>query len=494
MKLRLRLTVAYGLLFTGVLSVLSFAGYAALIREQFVTLDRVLVTTARLVESGILRSGRSYALDADTARPSRDGIVIVLRSYAPDGTLAQRSPNDPGLPVTAPWAPLRTPAPPAFWDAVPLPDWLARRDVVDGRRAFGTLGVSGQRWRRYVVQIRRETRTVGYVEALTPLARADDTAQAATRLLLTVLAGTVIGVLGITWVVAGAVLRPVTALTRAARAVAGSRDLTQRVQPGPPDELGQLTVTFNEMLGRLQRAWASQQRFVEDASHELRAPMTVLRGNLDLLRRYPHMDPAERDEVVADIDRETGRLSRLVEDLLLLAQREQDVPLRPQGVSLREVARTAVQDAQKLSPAHDVTLQLHPAGDPLTVPGHRDQLQQLLLILLDNAVKYSPPGTRVTVRVEGQPGSVQVDVEDQGNGINAEDLPHIFHRFYRADPARQRQGGTGLGLAIAQLIASRHDAALFVARTGPGGTVFRLTFPRGGGASLETAGETQIGA
>ncbi|WP_155299948.1 sensor histidine kinase [Deinococcus kurensis] len=485
MKLRLRLTVAYGLLFAAVLTALSVAGYAALIREQFVTLDRVLVTTARLVESGILRSGRSYALDAETARPSRDGIVIVLRSYAPDGTLAQRSPNDPGLPVTAPWAPLRTPAPPAFWDAVPLPDWIVRREVVGDGQAFGTLGAGGQRWRRYVVQIRQATRTVGYVEALTPLARADDTAQAATRLFLTVLAGTVLGVLGISWVVAGAVLRPVTALTRAARTVAGSRDLTRRVRPGPPDELGQLTVTFNEMLGRLQRAWASQQRFVEDASHELRAPMTVLRGNLDLLRQYPRMDAAERAEVVADMDRETWRLSRLIEDLLLLAQREQDAPPPREGVSLREVAQAAAQDAQKLSPAHNVTLHLQPAGDPLTVPGHRDEVQQLLLILLDNAVKYSPGGTRVGVRVQGQPGSVQVDVEDQGVGIDAEDLPHIFHRFYRADPARQRQGGTGLGLAIAQLIASRHGAALFVARTGPGGTVFRVTFPLSGGTPLE---------
>ena len=159
------------------------------------------------------------------------------------------------------------------------------------------------------------------------------------------------------------------------------------------------------------------------------------------------------------------------------------MPLPQQGVSLREVVRTAVQDAQKLSPAHDVTLRLHPAGDPLTVPGHRDQLQQLLLILLDNAVKYSPPGTRVIVRVEGQPESVLVDVEDQGNGIDAADLPHIFHRFYRADPARQRQGGTGLGLAIAQLIASRHGAALFVARTGLGGTIFRVTFSKSGGSS-----------
>lgn len=479
MKLRLRLTLAYGALFAAVLTVLSVTGYVALIREQFLTLDRVLVTTARLVESGILRSGRSYALDADTAPPSRDGIVIVLRSYAPDGTLAQRSPNDPGLPVTPPWAPLLTPARAAFWDAVPLPDWVAPREIEGDRQAFGTLGVGGERWRRYVVQLRRGDRTAGYVEALTPLARADDTARAATRLLLIVLTGTVTGVLGVTWVVAGAVLRPVTALTRAARAVAGSRDLTQRVQPGPPDELGQLSVTFNDMLGRLQRAWASQQRFVEDASHELRAPMTVLRGNLDLLRQYPQMDPDERAEVVADMDRETWRLTRMIEDLLLLAQREQDAPLPQRGVSLRGVAQAAVQDAQKLSPSHDLILHLDPPDDPLTVPGHRDQLQQLLLILLDNAVKYSPGGTRVTLRAQALRDAVQVDVEDQGGGVAPADLPYIFDRFYRADPARQRRGGTGLGLAIAQLIASRHGAALFVHRTDVDGTVFRVTFPLG---------------
>ncbi|MFD1733699.1 ATP-binding protein [Deinococcus malanensis] len=297
------------------------------------------------------------------------------------------------------------------------------------------------------------------------------------RLLIKLVVLSVLAVLLIGWWVAGSALRPVDRLTRAARAIAQSRDLGRRVRTGGArDELGRLATTFNGMLESLETAWQSQQRFVGDASHELRAPLTVMRGNLELLRRHPHLDAAEREEMLSDIERETSRLTRLVEDLLLLARSDAGVTLACRPVSLRAVAQEAMRGARLLAPA--LRLALHADDRPYMVSGDHDRLKQLLLILLDNAIKYSPEGSTVTVYLDQQGGEVLLSVQDQGSGIPPEAQPHIFERFYRADPARQREpGGAGLGLPIAQWIASQLRGTLEVQHTGPDGTTFCLRLP-----------------
>ncbi|MGY2895069.1 sensor histidine kinase [Deinococcus sp. UYEF24] len=475
MTLRLRLTLWYGTLLTVALTAVGLVGYGASVRDQYLTLDRVLVTSARLVETGIRRSGRSYALEADTAGPTKDGIVMVLRSYSPSGILLERSPTDPGLPETRPRDPLASPAPPAYQEVLPIAlPWPG--EFQDDLRAFGTLSVNGQRWRRYVVDVQQAGLTVGYVEALTPLSRLDESSLRLARILLNMTLLSVIVVLMSGWWLAGTALRPIERVIRAARSIASSEDLAQRVPTGnDDDEVGRLPLTFNEMLGRLQAAWQSQERFVGDASHELRAPLTVMLGNVALLRRHPALDAAERDEMLGEIESESLRLSRLVEDLLLLAQSDAGETLRLSSQSLREIAQEAIRDARKLASHHSITLDA--ADQPFIVNGDRDRLKQLLLILLDNAQKYSPAGSTIEVVLRSDGDSVCLSVRDQGRGIPISALPYIFDRFFRADPARQRStGGAGLGLAIACWIAGQLGAGLRVQETGLHGTVFLLEF------------------
>lgn len=480
MSVRWRLSLWYGLLSALTLIILGFVGYSVSVRQQYLNLDRVLIGSARLVETGIRASGRSYALETDTSGPARDGIVMVLRSYSLDGKLVSRSPSDPGLPPSDPQAPLTDPAKPAYYAVLPVP--FGEVDDPRANTAFGTLSVEGQRWRRYVIEVSSDTgKRLGYVEALTPLGSLDNSARQLARVLLTVMGLSVLAVFLFGWWLAGSVLRPVERMMDAARGITRSRDLGQRIPTGKnQDELSRLARTFNDMLGSLQSAWDSQQRFVGDASHELRAPLTVLRGNTELLRRHPHLDGAERETMLADIEKEASRMNRLVDDLLLLAQSDAGSTLTRSPVSLRSVAAEAIRDARRLSAEHAVTLDA--PEEPFMVSGEKDRLRQLLLILLDNALKYSPAGTGVTVSIRRAESHTILSVQDQGIGIPEEALPHIFERFYRVDKARSRKaGGVGLGLAIAEWIAEQLGGRLWVDKTGPQGTTFCL--------ELQTEGE-----
>lgn len=472
MTVRWRLSLWYGLLSALTLIILGFVGYSVSVRQQYLNIDRVLIGSARLVETGIRASGRSYALETDTSGPTKDGIMMVLRAYSPAGKLVFHSPNDPGLPANNPQAPLQQPAKPAYFEVLPIPFG----EVADQRTntAFGTLFVEGQRWRRYVIAVSNGTQALGYVEALTPLGQLDNSARQLARTLLTVMGLSVLAVFLFGWWLAGSVLRPVERMMAAARGITRSRDLGQRIPTGEhQDELSRLAVTFNDMLGSLQTAWDSQQRFVGDASHELRAPLTVLRGNAELLRRHPHLDAQERETMLMDIEKEASRMNRLVDDLLLLAQSDAGSTLKRSPVSLRAIAAEAIRDARKLSADHTVILDA--PEEPFTVSGEKDRLRQLLLILLDNALKYSPAGTSVTVKLASDHPFIILSVRDQGSGIPTEALPHIFERFYRADRARSRTaGGVGLGLSIAQWIATQLGGELWVADTGAGGTTFCL--------------------
>lgn len=476
MTLRLRLTLLFGLLCALALMLVALVGYTASVREQYLSLDRLLVVSARIVENGIRTYGRSYALETDTLGPTKDGVVMVMRSYSPKGELMYVSPSDPGLRPSRPEAPLEHPAEPAYMKVLPFP-FLRLKVPATKDAAFGIMTYEGQRWRRYVIRVEKSDRVVGYVEALSPLGRLDDSAIKLARLLLNLVLFSMLAVLLVGWWIAGAALRPVARLTNAARAISESHDLAQRVQTsGNRDELGRLATTFNAMLGSLEAAWKSQQRFVGDASHELRAPLTVMRGNLELLRRHPHLGELERQEMLGEIERETTRMTRLVEDLLLLARSDAGSTLQRTDVNLRYVTLEALRDARRLSSGHHFVL--HAPPEQFVVQGDRDRLRQLLLILLDNAVKYSPAGSTVTTELQRVEGELRLSVSDQGSGIQANDLPHIFERFYRADPARQRDsGGAGLGLSIAEWIATQLDARLWVAKTGPNGTTFCVAFP-----------------
>ncbi|MCD6291437.1 MAG: HAMP domain-containing protein [Anaerolineae bacterium] len=275
-------------------------------------------------------------------------------------------------------------------------------------------------------------------------------------------------------------LHPVDEITRTARQIAAGRgpeELGRRLQIRQPnDEVGRLASTFNEMLERLEQLFQMQQRLVADVSHELRTPLTTLRGNLDLLRRGAADDPQMREEAIAVMEAEIARMTRMLSDLLLLAQADAGVQLKLQPVELDTLLLDVYRQALIMSAGR---VEVHLGHeDQAQVLGDEDRLRQLLLNLVENAIKYTPAGGRVTLSLAREPGWIRITVADTGIGIAPEDLPHIFDRFYRSDKARTRSmGGTGLGLSIAQWIARAHGGQITVESRLGEGSEFTLWLP-----------------
>ena len=272
------------------------------------------------------------------------------------------------------------------------------------------------------------------------------------------------------------VLRPVADMTETARAIALSKGFSRRLEaPSERDELGQLATTFNEMLSSLEHAYDSQRRFTADASHEIRAPLTAIRGNLELIERIPDMSPDDRERAVGQALREVERLARLVNDLLGLARADAGQAIRSDPVELDTVALEVQREASHLSDVVSVEI-THVM--PAVVRGDRDRLKELFLALTDNAVRYTPPGGSVTLDLRSDCKWVTFVVEDTGIGIDAADLPHVFERFWRADRARSRDsGGTGLGLAIAKWIVDHHNGEIHMSSLPGRGTRVTVRLP-----------------
>lgn len=287
---------------------------------------------------------------------------------------------------------------------------------------------------------------------------------------------------GIGWMLAGIALRPIDRITHTAQAIGAERDFGRRVSYiGPHDEIGRLTMTFNEMLTELQsvyrqeaQALQAQRRFVADASHELRTPLTTIRGNIALLQREPPISNEDRVAVLSDMAGESERMSRLVNDLLMLARADTGRPLRSEAVAIKPLIEDVCRKVKVVAPQHNID-----CADlqDVTVRGDEDAIKQVLLILLDNARKFTPARGRITVSLMEQPEQVAIQVRDTGIGIDPAVLPHIFERFYRGDSSRTG-GGAGLGLSIAQTLVKNQQGTIAVESTPGEGSVFTITLPK----------------
>jgi two-component system, OmpR family, sensor kinase len=275
-----------------------------------------------------------------------------------------------------------------------------------------------------------------------------------------------------------AAFKPIDEVTRTAQSIVSAEDLSRRV-PVPPaqDELQRLTVTVNDLLARLEGLFSAQRRFVADVSHELRTPLAAMQGNLEVLDRGAARDPELLAESLSDMRREVARLIRMANDLLLLAQSESGVQLRDEPIELDTLLLEVHRELRAL--AGDVQLRLG-HEDQIVVQGDRDRVKQALLNLGVNALQHTPPGGMVTLGIARHDGYAALMVTDSGQGIGANDLPHIFDRFYRADRSRSRhQGGAGLGLAIVKWVAEAHHGHVEVTSTPGAGSQFRLLLPLG---------------
>lgn len=267
--------------------------------------------------------------------------------------------------------------------------------------------------------------------------------------------------------------QPLEDIATAARRITRADDLS-RLMPhsSRTDEIGDLARAFNQTLDRLDRLFRSQQRFLADVSHELRTPLTSVRGNLDLMSRFGQYDE-ESMEVIQD---EIRRMTRLLDDLLLLARADTGgLPLHHEPVELDNVLFEVYRQISRIE--KPVTVELTTIDQAL-IMGDEDRLKQLILNLVDNGIKYSPPGGVVRLSLAKDERRAYLTVSDTGIGIPPEDLPHIFDRFYRVDKARNRgQGGSGLGLSIVRWIVQVHEGDIKVESTVGEGTTFRITLP-----------------
>jgi heavy metal sensor kinase len=266
-------------------------------------------------------------------------------------------------------------------------------------------------------------------------------------------------------------LSPVSKISHTARSIEASSDLSQRVgYTGPRDEIGELATTFDHMIEHLDRVFQSQRYFVDDASHELRGPLTVIRGNMDLLKRK--LGEEERRESLNAMERESIRMSKIVDDLLLLAEVESGQLEQKQKVSLKEIVLGEMERAKALAIERKIIVE---HKEDLAVRGDAQRLRQLLANLVDNAIKYTPDHGTITLSLFRDNSWARMEVTDTGIGISPDHIPHIFDRFYRVDKARSRaSGGTGLGLAIVKGIAEQHGGKVTVTSKPSKGSTFTV--------------------
>jgi two-component system, OmpR family, sensor histidine kinase MprB len=263
-------------------------------------------------------------------------------------------------------------------------------------------------------------------------------------------------------------VRPVTELTEAAEHVARTRDLSRRIEGSGGDELERLATSFNAMLEALEDSRRAQRQLVADASHELRTPLTSLRTNLEVLGSRRELTAGDRERLRTDVVAQIEELTELVGDLVELA-REQETNGEPrETLRFDQLVAGAIERARRHAPGVTFATELEPA----LVTGARGPLDRAVANLLDNAGKWSPPGGTVEVRLRGG----ELTVRDHGPGIPAEDLPHVFDRFYRAAAARGR-AGSGLGLAIVRAVAERHGGDVSAEPAPGGGALLRLALP-----------------
>ncbi len=269
-------------------------------------------------------------------------------------------------------------------------------------------------------------------------------------------------------------LRPIEKINQTADRIVSAQDLKERLPPTKVnDEVGRLTTTINKMLERLDNFFQAQIRLSADVSHELRTPLTTIRGNVDLLRRGAANDPNELKDALAIIDGELDRMSRIVADLLLLAQADAGLSLRMESVEMDTIILEAYRQARVVS--NGVNIQLG-HEDQAIVQGDADRLKQLLLNLITNAIKHTPSGGDITLSLYRDSEWVRVIVADTGRGIAPTALPHIFERFYQIEGSKSK--GSGLGLSIAQWIAKAHGGHITVISEVNKGSTFTLWLPK----------------
>jgi heavy metal sensor kinase len=459
MSLRLRLTLWYGLLLA--LSLLAFGSLLYVVLR--VNLERQLDEALRLRSAEVGRAltiGPNGLLDSsDLARTPLEPLSVE-QMVGPDlfvqvldqrarllGTARGQLPIDPETVI----------------------------DALEGRETLSNLPLGGGRSVRVLT---RPLLADGQIEGVVQVGQTLDGLESTLREVRDILALASLAVVALAgvggFVLGGRALAPIRRVSDTARQIAATGDYGQRLAPRRTrDEVGELVATFNGMIAKVEASLEEQRRFLADTSHELRSPLTVIRANLGFLWR--ETDPETRAECLHEAEDEAARMSRLVNDLLLLGQVEAGELLQRAPVAVDQLLSEVAEQVRVQSDQRRV--ELLPA-EPTVILADRDRLKQLLWNLVENAVRYTPAGGLIRLGMARDADWIELSVSDNGPGIAPEHLNRLFDRFYRVDRARSRAtGGAGLGLAIVKHIAQAHGGSVSVESAVGQGSTFRVRLP-----------------
>ncbi|NWF63195.1 MAG: HAMP domain-containing histidine kinase [Chloroflexi bacterium] len=447
MSLRLRLTLLYSTFMGGILLIFGATVYILVNVILLNQVDNMLAGVAREIVRGttVNSFGDLNIINLPQVDMAANAYVQV---WGADGDLIATSPSIGTL-------------------SMPL-DPLALKT---GRTMYEDSYLDGAHLRVLTIPLKLRNRIIGTLQVAASLTVVDATR---TNLLSTLV---IIAVLAVglvmwgSWVALGRALSPLQAIADTVDQINRADDLSRRIplREAVQDEVGDLVISVNQTLERLELLFTSQQRFLADVSHELRTPLTVIKGNVDLIRKYKEAD----EDLLNSIDQEAGRLNRLVSGLLMLAQADSGkVPLTFARVEL-DLLLTEVFTETRVLAGSKVRLHLNQI-DEAVVQGDRDRLKQVILNLVANAIQYTPQGGEVFLSLKRIGDQARLIVRDTGPGIPAEDLPYIFERFYRAEKSRTRSqvSGFGLGLSITKWIVEQHGGQIKVESKVGEGTTF----------------------
>ncbi len=457
-SIRSFLAISYTLVVLLVIGALG-AGIQMLVESRLRSnLDASLVARGRQVVSFVLSDpdadplSRVSRLSGGAGLGGEEGGVTYLRLYDSRGVL---------LPLAGPIAPVPEPTPRQLQRAA---DGLMQ--TVQWQ--------DGQRFRVLTRRVVYNGEPLVYFQLLRSLEPVERLTGQLRRALIggTLGAAVVAGVLA--YALAYLALRPFSDIVEDARQIGVDRLDTRLPASYGVDEVSRLAYSFNALLDRLQKAFDLQRRFVADASHELRTPLTTIRGNVEVLLLDPDLPPDARD-VLQHVSAESARMSRLISNLLLLARADagQD-ELRSRPVDLHSLVLETARQARSMSSTVSVQLERE---DQAVVSGDADQLKQVLLNLIDNALKYTPAGGRVWLSVYPEGAWAKLEVRDNGIGIAPEELGRVFDRFYRAERASRGAGGSGLGLSIVSRVVRAHGGRVTVESKPGEGSTFTVWLP-----------------
>jgi two-component system OmpR family sensor kinase len=489
--IRLQLTLWYSVVSAALMLIFGIALYTSLLQLLASSFDTSLQMRAQQIAEGVgVHNGRVMVKDIVDELPELDATAAIVDSSSSSSARQTDSTNSTQQAEANPSSLQRKAwvrvldmhskviyITPPFEKLSPLPKSIT--DPLKGIPWHGSItSSSGQPIRLYsTMLVDRQQHIVGVVQVGMPLAGLHTTLGyiAMTIILLTPFILILIAC-GSYWL-AGFAFRPIHRLARTAREIS-AKDLHQRVPvPLAKDEVRELAIIFNQMVGRLERAFKQQRRFVADASHELRTPVAVIRSMTEVALSQPS-NAEDFAPVLQEVNAESERLGRLINDLLVLARADEGhIELDQDPVRLDLLAADVVDSLEPLAVERKITLCSRKL-EPATVLGDAARLIQVIMSLVDNGLIYTNAGGCVTVSVEVCDSHVRLSVRDTGIGIAQKDIEHIFERFYRADPARSKVvGGTGLGLAIVDWVVEAHKGTIEVESQPGKGSIFTIILP-----------------